>query len=217
MSDIKPEVDSEDNDQKGIASAFIITIDLSNESEELADKEEELMESTFEEMDEKDDIHTAYSKLYKNSEKHEMIYRLAIRKLSEVELEQEELSTKVDEANQTIEALWFENNFLTEKTKKPDAELLQVRAQLERTSSAKQDEMLNFQRAAFDRIGLGYDPSLSSCSTSSSALNNVVFVSLTSNAKPKIIEHKMENVSEIKHDKGKSILGAPHKVVKETK
>ena len=217
MSDIEPRANSEGIDQEGIVSAFTATIDLSNESEELADKEEELMESTFEEMDEKDDIHTAYSKLYKNSEKHEMIYRLAIRKLSEVELEQEELSTKVDEANQTIEALWFENNFLAEKTKKPDAELLQVRAQLERTSSAKQDEMLNFQRAAFDRIGLGYDHSLSSCSTSSSALNNVVFVSLTSNAKPKIIEHKMENVSEIKHDKGKSILGAPHKVVKETK
>ena len=132
-------------------------------------------------------------------------------------LEREELSTKVDEENQTIRALRFENDFLAKKAKKLDAELFQVRAQLERTSSAKLDEMLNFQRAAFDRIGLGYDHSLSSCSTSSSALNNVVFVSLTSNAKPKIIEHKMENVSEIKHDKGKYILGAPLKAVKVTK
>ena len=60
---------------------------MSKESKELVDEEEELMESKFEEMDEKDDIHTAYSKLYKNSEKHEKLYRLAIRKLSEVELE----------------------------------------------------------------------------------------------------------------------------------
>ena len=92
-----------------------------------------------------------------------------------------------------------------------------MRAQLERTSSVKLDEMLNFQKDASDKTSLGYDHSLSSCSTSSSALNNVVFVSLASNTKPEIIEHKIENVSEVKHDKGKSIMGAPLKVVKETK
>ena len=80
---------------------------MSKESKELVYEEEELMESRFEEMDEKVDIHTAYSKLYKNSEKHEKLYRLATRKLSEVYLEQEELSTKVDEENQTIRALQF--------------------------------------------------------------------------------------------------------------
>ena len=45
--------------------AFTVTIESPKESEKLADKEEELMESKFEKMDEKDDIHTAYSKLYK--------------------------------------------------------------------------------------------------------------------------------------------------------
>ena len=59
--------------------------------------------------------------MYKVSKKHENLYKLATRKLSEVELEQEELSTKVDEVNQTIGALWLENNFLAEKTKKLDA------------------------------------------------------------------------------------------------
>ena len=48
------------------------------------------------------------------------------------------------------EALRFENNFLAEKTKKLKAELFQVRTQLERTSSAKLDEMLNIQKYAFD-------------------------------------------------------------------
>ena len=71
------------------------------------------------------------------------MYRLASKKLSDVELEREELSTKVDEANQTTGALRFENNFLVEKTKKLEAELFQVRAQLERTSSAKLDEILS--------------------------------------------------------------------------
>ena len=68
---------------------------------------------------------------------------MATKKLSEVELEREEISTKFDEANQIIGVLRFENNFLGEKTKKLKVELLQVRAQLERTSSAKLDEMLS--------------------------------------------------------------------------
>ena len=80
-------------------------------------------------MDEQDDIHTAYAKLYKVFEKHEKLYRLATKKLSEVELDREELSTMFDEANQTIGALRFENNFLAEKTKKHEVELSQVRAQ----------------------------------------------------------------------------------------
>ena len=60
--------------------------------------------------------------------KHEKLYRLATKKLSDVELEQEEISTKFDETNQTIEALQFENNFLAERTKKLETELFQVRA-----------------------------------------------------------------------------------------
>ena len=45
------------------------------------------MESKFEKMDDQNDIHTAYAKLYKVSEKHEKLYRLAIKKLSDVEID----------------------------------------------------------------------------------------------------------------------------------
>jgi len=102
LSDIEPEADSDDSDQDGVVSAFIATVESPEEVVELIDEEEELMESKFERMDEQDDIHTAYSKLYKVSEMHEKLYKLAMRKLSEVEWEQEELSTKVDKANKTI-------------------------------------------------------------------------------------------------------------------
>ena len=71
------------------------------------------------------------------------MYRLTTKKLSDVKLEREERSIKCDKANQTIGALRFENNFLVEKTKKLEAELLQVRAQLERTSSVKLDMVLS--------------------------------------------------------------------------
>lgn len=74
-----------------------------------------------------------------------------MKKQSNFEIEKENLSTKIDEGNQTISALKFENNFLTEKAKKLDVELFQVRAQLEWTLSAKLDEMLSIQNSSFDR------------------------------------------------------------------
>ena len=108
------------------------------------------MDSKFEKMSDQDDIHIAYEKLYKLSKKHEKLYRQATKKLSDVELDCEEFSTKFDEANQTIGTLRFENNFLAEKTKKLEMELFQVRAQLERTSNEKLDEMLSNQKSASD-------------------------------------------------------------------
>ena len=44
-------------------------------------------------------IYIAYEKLYKLSKKHEKLYRLITKKLSDVELDRKELSTKFDEAN----------------------------------------------------------------------------------------------------------------------
>ena len=118
LSDIKPEIKSDDNDDEEILSVFTATVDLTEWIVEAVDKEEDLVESKFKKMDKQDDIHTAYAKLYKVSKKHENLYRLSAKKLNELELEQEELSAKVDEANQTIGALRFENNFLVERTKK---------------------------------------------------------------------------------------------------
>ena len=126
-SDTEPEVDSNNEDDR-ILNAFTAIVNSINRIVEDVDEEEELVESKFEKMDEQDDIHTAYAKLYKVSEKYEKLYRVATKKLSDVELEWEEISTKFYEANQTIGTLNFENNFLAERTKKLEAELFQVRA-----------------------------------------------------------------------------------------
>ena len=126
-----------------------------------------------------------------------------------MKLEREEISTKFDEANQTIGALRFENNFLAERIKKLEAKLFQVRAQLERTSSAKLDEMLSFQKFASDLIGLGYDfssPSIASTSTT-------IFVSPANNVESGNNDVKTVLASE-NIDKGTSILGAPPKLDK---
>ena len=140
---------------------------------------------------------------------HEKLYRLATKKLSDVEFDWEEISTKVDEANQTIEALWFENNFLVEKTKKLKAELFQVRAQLVRTSSVKLDKMLSIQKSAFDKSGLGYDFSTPNISSSS----NIVFFPPTNNVDSENNDVKIVLTNE-NIDKGKYILRVPAKLEK---
>ena len=86
LSDIKPK-DDFDNVDDEILNAFTATVNPTERIVEDVDEEEELVESKFEKMDEQNDIHIAYAKLYKVSEKHEKLYRLATKKLSEVELE----------------------------------------------------------------------------------------------------------------------------------
>ena len=98
MSDTELE-DHSDNEDDGILNAFTATVDPTDRGSKTVDDEEDLMDSKFEKMDDHDDIHVAYEKLYKVSEKHDKLYRLANKKLSDVELDREELSMKFDKAN----------------------------------------------------------------------------------------------------------------------
>ena len=67
MSDTEPEANSNESDQDRKMSAFTTTINSTEEVVDVIDEEEELMELKFEKMDDQDDIHTAYTKLYKVS------------------------------------------------------------------------------------------------------------------------------------------------------
>ena len=194
------------NGDDEILNAFTATVNPTDGIVKDVDEEEELVESILEKMDEQDDIHTAYAKLYKVLEKHEKMYRLASKKLSDMEFERKKLSIKVDEANQTIRALRFENNFLVEKTKKFEAELFQVRAQLERTSSAKLDEMLSLQKSTSNQIGLGYGISYSNIISTSTT----IFAPPSNNVEIENNDVKNDLASE-NINKSKSILGAPPK------
>ena len=78
---------------------------------------------------------------------------------------------------------------------------------MERTSSAKLDEMLSFQKDASNKTSLGYDFSSLNIASSSTT----VFSSPTDNVNSENNEFKTEIASE-NLDKGKSILGAPPKV-----
>ena len=72
LSDIEPEDDS-DNEDEGILNSFTA---IANPTEGIV-----------EDVDEQDDIHIAYAKLNKVSKKHEKLYRLATKKLSNEEIE----------------------------------------------------------------------------------------------------------------------------------
>ena len=60
-SNTEPEDDSDKEDDR-ILNAFTTTVNLTEGIVEDVDKEEELVESKFEKMDDQDDIHTAYEK-----------------------------------------------------------------------------------------------------------------------------------------------------------
>ena len=80
---------------------------------------------------------------------------------------------------------------------------------MERTSSAKLDEMLSLQKYASDRTGLGYDFSSSNIASTSIT----VFVPPANNVEIENNDVKIDLASE-NLDKGKSILGAPLKLEK---
>ena len=66
LSDIEPEDDSNNKDD-GMLNVFTATINPIEGIVEDVDEKKELVESKFEKMDEQDNIHTAYAKLYKVS------------------------------------------------------------------------------------------------------------------------------------------------------
>ena len=80
---------------------------------------------------------------------------------------------------------------------------------MERTSSAKLDEMLSIQKSASNRTGLGFGLSSSNIASS----RTTVFVFPANNVKIENNEIKTELASE-NIDKGKSILGASLKLEK---
>ena len=65
---LEPEDDS-DNKDDGMLNAFTTTVNPTEGIVENVDDEEDLVDSKFKKMDDQDNIHIAYEKLYKVSEK----------------------------------------------------------------------------------------------------------------------------------------------------
>ena len=72
LSDTEPDDDSNNKDD-GILNFFTATVNPTEGIVEDVDDKEDLVDSKFEKMDDQDDIHTAYKKLYEVSKKHEKL------------------------------------------------------------------------------------------------------------------------------------------------
>ena len=78
LSDIKLE-DDFDNKDDGILNVFTAIVNPTEGIVEDVDDEEDLVDCKFKKMDDQDDIHIAYEKLYKVSEKDKKLNRLATK------------------------------------------------------------------------------------------------------------------------------------------
>ena len=143
-----------------------------------------------EELFEKVDLQEAYNKLCKIEAKDAMNVDLGLKKIDTLEHEKKNLLVKLFDANELIIAIKFENMSLIEKVKSLEFELHVAREQIDRTSTSKLDNMLKFQKFAFDKTGLGYVES-----GLSSMVIPTKFVPPVSMLKPEVRVHKEEVVA----------------------
>ena len=81
---------------------------------------------------------------------------LGLKKINTLEQEKKNLLVKLFDANELITSVKIENMSLIGKVKSLEFELSLAREQLDRTSTSKLDKLLNVQKSASDKIGLGF-------------------------------------------------------------
>ena len=122
-----------------------------------------IVESASDSEDSSDDevpkkliLQEAYDKLRTEFIKFEKTSYLCRKELNEVKTTKAELLVQLDKTTRLVETLVVENTSLEENVKNLKVELIQVRTQIERMSSAKLDEVLSAQKPSSDKTSLGY-------------------------------------------------------------
>ena len=137
------------SDQEENFMAFIATV--------VASETEIVEENSFDgEFSENDDLQKAYNKLCKIAAKDAMNVDLGLKKIKTLEHEKKIFLVKLFNANELKTIVKIENMSLIERVKSLEFELFIAREQLDRTSTSKLDNMLNVQKSASDKIGLGF-------------------------------------------------------------
>ena len=143
-SDHKSQSDQEEN-----FMAFIATV-VASETEIVEEN------SSDGESSKNDDLQEAYNKLCKIAAKYAMNVDLGLKKIKTLEHEKKFFLVKLFDANELKTVVKIENMSLIERVKSLEFELFVAREQLDRTSTSKLDNMLNVQKSASDKIGLGF-------------------------------------------------------------
>ena len=114
-----------------------------------------------EELSENTDLQEAYNKFCKVVANDAMNVNLGLKKIASLELDMKILMLKLFDANELITKVKTENMLLLDKIKNLELELFLAREQTNRSTSSKLDHMLSIQKSPLNKIGLGFEYSIS--------------------------------------------------------
>ena len=117
------------------------------------------------ELSENVDLQEAYNKLCKVAAKDAMNVDLGLQKIASLELDKKILLMKLFDANELLDKVNTENMLLLGKVKNLELELSFVREQTNRAASFKLEHMLSIQNSPLDKIGLGFEDSITASKT----------------------------------------------------
>ena len=86
---------------------------------------------------------------------------LGLQKITSLELDKKILLLKLFDVNELLDKLKTENMLLLDKVKNLELELSVAREQTNRFASSKLEHMLSIQKSPLDKIGLGFEDSIS--------------------------------------------------------
>ena len=114
-----------------------------------------------EELSKNADLQEDYNKLCKIATKDAMNVDLGLKKIASLELDKKNLLLKLFDANELINQVKTENMLLLDKVKNLKLELFVDREQTNMSANSKLDHMLSIQKSSLDKIGLGFEDSIS--------------------------------------------------------
>ncbi|XP_022872302.1 uncharacterized protein LOC111391337 [Olea europaea var. sylvestris] len=150
--------DSSSSEDEGNYMAFVLTV--KSESDKESDKvEEELSNDNSSSEDEDEiDIQEAYQLLFKESLRIKKVNKVLLKKVDEFEREKEKLASNFQDSLKSGSELKCVNEKLEEKIKTLTSELEKSNAHLQTfvSGTKKLDNILEMNKPAGDRKGLGY-------------------------------------------------------------
>ena len=90
---------------------------------------------------------------------------LGLQKIASLELDKKKLLLKLFDANELLDKVKTENMLLLDKVKNLELELSVAREQINRSASSKLEHMLSIQNSPLDKIGLGFEDSITASKT----------------------------------------------------
>ena len=106
------------------------------------------------------DLQEAYNKLCKVATKDAVNIDIGLQKIASLELDKKNLLLKLFDANELLDKVKTENILLLDKVKNLELELSVAREQTNRTASSKLGHMFSIQKSTLNKIGLGFEDSI---------------------------------------------------------